>query len=119
MKKENKAIPLITCECGYNNQPNNIKKYGRYFKRKWLVIMLKVKVFDCEHENDLTNEINDFIKEISKQDKEVIDIKFSTSVYINDDDQIFCFSSLVMYDDKIYEKYKPKRYEIIEKVDDN
>lgn len=28
MKKENKAIPLITCECGYNNQPNNVKRYG-------------------------------------------------------------------------------------------
>ena len=80
--------------------------------------MLKVKVFDCEHENDLTNEINDFIKEISNKDKEVIDIKYSTSISINDDEQIFCFSALVMYDDKLTKDYKPKRYEIIEKADD-
>ena len=80
--------------------------------------MLKVKVIDCNDEMELTSKINRFIEEISKQDKEIIDIKFSTSVSINDDDQIFCFSSLVMYDDKICEKYKPKRYEIIEKIGD-
>ena len=28
MKKEKVKIEFITCECGYNNQPNNIKKYG-------------------------------------------------------------------------------------------
>ena len=77
--------------------------------------MLKVKVFDCEHENDLTNEINNFIKEIYNKDKEVVDIKYSTSISINDDEQIFCFSALVMYDDKLTKEYKPKRYEIIEK----
>lgn len=80
--------------------------------------MLKVKVFDCEHENDLTNEINNFIKEISNKDKEVIDVKYSTSISINDDEQIFCFSALIMYDDKLTKEYKPKRYEIIEKVND-
>lgn len=80
--------------------------------------MLKVKVFDCEHENNLTNKINNFIKEISNEDKEVIDIKYSTSISINDDEPIFCFSALVMYDDKLTKEYKPKKYEIIEKVDD-
>ena len=38
--------------------------------------MLKIKVFDCEDEKDLTNELNDFIEDIYKQDKEVIDIKY-------------------------------------------
>lgn len=80
--------------------------------------MLRVKVFDCEDEMNLTDEINDFIKEISNKDKEVIDIKFSTSISINEDDQIYCFSALIMYDDRIYKEYKPKRYEIIEKVDE-
>ncbi len=80
--------------------------------------MLKVKVFDCNDEMELTSKINSFIEEISKQDKEVIDIKFSTSVSINDDDQIFCFNALVMYDNKIYKEYKPKKYEIVEKVDE-
>ena len=80
--------------------------------------MLKVKVFDCNDEMELTSKINSFIEEISKQDKEVIDIKFSTSVSINDNDQIFCFNALVMYDNKIYKEYKPKKYEIVEKVDE-
>lgn len=80
--------------------------------------MLRVKVFDCEDEMNLTDKINDFIKEISNKDKEVIDIKFSTSTSIYEDDQIYCFSALIMYDDRIYKEYKPKRYEIIEKVDE-
>lgn len=80
--------------------------------------MLRVKVFDCGDEMNLTDEINDFIKEISNEDKEVIDIKFSTSTSVYEDDQIYCFSALIMYDDRIYKEYKPKRYEIIEKVDE-
>ena len=80
--------------------------------------MLRVKVFDCEDEMNLTDKINDFIKEISNKDKEVIDIKFSTSITMNDEEQIFCFSALIMYNDKIYKEYKPKRYEIIEKIAD-
>lgn len=79
--------------------------------------MLKIKVFDCEDEKDLERCLNSFIEEISKQDKEVIDIKFSTSISINDDEQIYCFSSLVMYDEKIFKEYKPKKYEIVEKVE--
>lgn len=80
--------------------------------------MLKIKAFDCEDEKDLTNELNDFIEDIYKQDKEVIDIKYSTSIAINDEEQIYCYSALVMYDDKIVKQYKPKRYEILEKVEE-
>lgn len=79
--------------------------------------MLKIKVFDCDCENQLTKEVNNFIEEINSQDKEIIDIKFSTSVGVYKDEQIYCFSALVMYDNKIYKQYKPKRYEIIEKVE--
>ena len=79
--------------------------------------MLKIKVFDCEHEKDLERCLNSFIETISNEDKEVIDIKYSTSISINDDEQIFCFSALVMYDDKLTKEYKPKKYEIVEKVD--
>ena len=80
--------------------------------------MLKIKVFDCEDENKLTDDINDFIKEISNHDKEVVDIKFSTSISVYEDEQIYCFSALVMYDNKICEEYKLKRYEIVEKVEE-
>lgn len=53
---------------------------------------MKVKVIDSEHEKDLEEEVNSFIFGI-----DVIDIKFSTSVAVSGEDQIFCFSALIMY----------------------
>ena len=53
---------------------------------------MKVKVIDEGHEKDLEDEINDFI-----YDKEVYDIKFSTAVAVSGEDQIFCFSALIVY----------------------
>lgn len=55
-------------------------------------MFVKVKVFDCDHEKDLEEEINNFI-----QDVEVIDIKFNVGVSIFSEEQIFCFSALVVY----------------------
>lgn len=56
---------------------------------------MKVKVIDEQHELDLEDEINDFIDTIEGK---VIDIKFSTSSFTDDDEQIFCFSALIMYE---------------------
>lgn len=53
---------------------------------------MKVKLFDCEHEKDLESEINDFIKDV-----EVYDIKYSISVAVSLDEQVYCYSALVMY----------------------
>lgn len=53
---------------------------------------MKVKVIDVEHEKDLEDEINNFIS-----DKEVYDIKYSTAVAVSGEDQIFCFSALIVY----------------------
>ena len=75
--------------------------------------MLKIKVFDETNEKDLEKNINNFIKDISNQEKEVIDIKYSTSVTMTEEVQIYCFSALVMYDDKIC--HTPKKWEVIEK----
>lgn len=55
---------------------------------------MKVKIFDESHESDLEIAINNFII-----DKEVIDIKYNVSVAIFADEQIYCFSSLIMYKD--------------------
>lgn len=55
---------------------------------------MKVKVFDCDHEADLEESINSFIEE---QDIDVIDIKFSVSASIFSEEQIYCFSALIMY----------------------
>jgi hypothetical protein len=58
---------------------------------------MKVKVFDCGHEGDLEKKINEFIKD--KGDK-IIDIKFSTSVMVDElSEQIYCFSALIVYKD--------------------
>ena len=50
---------------------------------------MKVKVIDEEHEKDLENGINNFIKE---NDIDVIDIKLSSSCSIYGEEQIYCFN---------------------------
>lgn len=55
---------------------------------------MKIKCFDEQHEFDLSEKVNEFIK-----DKQVIDIKFSTSAFSFKDEQIYCFSALIMYID--------------------
>lgn len=54
---------------------------------------MKVKVIDESHEKDLENEINKFLLE----DIEVIDIKFSVATSVFSEEQIFCFSALILY----------------------
>ena len=56
---------------------------------------MKVKVFDEAHEEDLELSINDFLKGGVK----VIDIKFSVSVATYLEEQLYCFSALVMYEE--------------------
>lgn len=64
---------------------------------------MKVKVFDCEHEKDLEELVNNFLEEIKKDHYRVRDIKYSTNVAIYESDQIYIYSALIMYepDDKI------------------
>lgn len=57
-----------------------------------MVTKMKVKVFDESHELDLEVAINNFLEGV----EEVFDIKFSVSVAISEE-QIYCFSALVMY----------------------
>ena len=53
---------------------------------------MKVKCIDEQHENDLTESKYEFIK-----DKIVLDIKFTTACFKNNDEQIYCFSALILY----------------------
>jgi len=55
---------------------------------------MKIKIFDESHEKDLENDINNFLKE---NEVEVIDIKYSVSVALFSEEQIYCFSALMMY----------------------
>ena len=54
---------------------------------------MKVKVFDESHEKDLEVSINAFLDTI----EDLIDIKFSVAVTLNGEEQIYCFTALVIY----------------------
>ena len=56
---------------------------------------MKVKIFDYEDETDLEEDINSFIE--TNDDIEVIDIKYQVSVGVFSDEQVFCFSAMIIY----------------------
>lgn len=58
------------------------------------MIFLKVKIFDEEDELDLENDINLFL---SDSKIELFDIKYQVGVSIFGDEQVFCFSALIIY----------------------
>lgn len=55
---------------------------------------MKVKIFDEGHEKDLEKAINDFITEV---EPEIIDIHYSVSTSIFSEEQVYCFSALIVY----------------------
>ena len=58
--------------------------------------MIKVKLFDQEHEKDLELQMNKFLQKIDE--KKLIDIKYNVAALQEDEeDQIYCFSSMVIY----------------------
>ena len=59
-----------------------------------LVIIIKVKIFDFEDEKDLEEEINSFL---SDNTINVIDIKYQVAVSIFSEEQVFCFSAMIIY----------------------
>ena len=59
---------------------------------------MKIKAFDANHELDLEEKVNVFLKNI-KQEK-IVDIKYSVAVVgFVDKEQIYCFSAIVVYND--------------------
>lgn len=57
---------------------------------------MKVKVFDESHEKDLESAINDFLE----TGIEVIDIKYQVSVGVFSEEQVYCFSAMIVYTKK-------------------
>ncbi|HHT38478.1 MAG TPA: sporulation protein Cse60 [Mollicutes bacterium] len=55
---------------------------------------MKVKIFDENHEKDLEKAINDFL---STLEGEVIDIKFQVGISVFAEEQIYCFSAMIIY----------------------
>lgn len=58
---------------------------------------MKVKIFDEEDESDLEEDINSFIE---GNNIEVVDIRYQVGVGIFSEEQIFCFSAMIIYLEK-------------------
>ena len=59
-----------------------------------MVINMQVKLFDEEDEMDLEIDINEFL---SNEKIDVIDIKYQVGVSIYSEEQIYCFSAMIIY----------------------
>ena len=55
---------------------------------------MKVKVFDEMHEKDLEEQVNSFLEGL---DCDIFDIKYQVSISIFGEEQIYCFSAMVIY----------------------
>ncbi len=58
---------------------------------------MKVKCFDENTEKDLEAKINTFL---SSTNSDIIEIKYEVAIGIQGEDQIYCFSAMVIYCEK-------------------
>jgi len=58
---------------------------------------MKVRLFDEMHEKDLEANINNFLNEIGDN---YVDIKYQVSIAMFAEEQIYCFTAMVIYSDK-------------------
>ncbi len=61
------------------------------------MIPLRVKLFDENHEKDLENSINEFLKD---NNCDIIDIKYQVAIAMFGEEQIYCFSAMIIYEEK-------------------
>lgn len=55
---------------------------------------MKVRIFDEEDESDLENDINEFLE---NDTIELMEIQYQVGVSVFSEEQIFCFSALILY----------------------
>lgn len=55
---------------------------------------MKVKIFDEESEKDLEEDVNNFLDGL---EKEIVDIKYQVSCAMLGEEQIYCFSAMIVY----------------------
>lgn len=58
---------------------------------------MRVKLFDESHEKDLEKAVNSFL---STTKNDIIDVKFQVSTSIFGEEQVFCFSAMVVYEEE-------------------
>lgn len=60
--------------------------------------MLQVKLFDCEHEEDLEEEMNEFLEQIPP--KNILDIKYNVAAIGDaESEQVYCFTAMIVYNE--------------------
>ncbi len=60
--------------------------------------MIKVEIFDEEHEKDLQKKVNDFILKL--QERDLVDIKYQLNAFLTaTNEQIYCYSAMIIYRD--------------------
>lgn len=59
---------------------------------------MKVILFDESHEKDLEEDINSFFE--STENIEIIDIKYQVAISMFSEEQIYCFSAMIIYNQK-------------------
>lgn len=59
--------------------------------------MIQVKLFDREHEEDLEKEMNRFLRHLDE--RSLLDIKYNVAAFPEEDeeDQVYCFSAMIIY----------------------
>jgi len=55
---------------------------------------MKVKLFDETHELDLESSVNKFLENL---EGDLVDIKYQVAVSVSGEEQIYCFSAMVIY----------------------
>ncbi len=59
-----------------------------------MVINMRVKIIDESHEKDLEEQVNNFL---STLEGDIVDIKFETAISVFGEEQIYCFSAMIIY----------------------
>lgn len=63
----------------------------------YMVNKMKVKIIDESHEKDLERSVNAFLESTLN---EIIEIQFRTAVSIFGEEQVYCFSAMIVYQEK-------------------
>ena len=58
---------------------------------------MRVKVFDENHEKDLEKAVNMFLSNLNG---DIIDIKYQVSISLFGEEQLYCFSAMVIYEEE-------------------
>ncbi|MBQ8293513.1 MAG: sporulation protein Cse60 [Bacilli bacterium] len=61
--------------------------------------MMKIKIFDESHEQDLEIKVNEFLSDLRKE--QIIDLKYQLAIMYDEREQIYCFSCMIIYEDNI------------------